>query len=353
MSIGLGLSRRFILIISIALLSSAAGLAAQDMAVATVRLERTEPISGKQFSKTIEALEQQQGRPLQKNEKKEVLDQLIDQILVIQAADADRSVSVTEQEVREAGIQLLSQQLQMMGAIPPGAFLTDEAQYRQVIQQQGMSVKEFEETVRKQLLAEKYVTTVEQAAFQAIGKATPEELSGAYQSRIKEFAVSDSVWLNQIFFKTAELTPEKGREKAAKAQAVYRRLVNTSATFADLVASESEDEPSKARGGLIGPLMKNDPLALQLYGPDFLNRVFAMQVGEVSQPIQSNVGWHIVQITEKKAAQLLPADDPEVKQYLEQIVYAGKFQMTFDQALQRIVARLRKRATVNYFGDYR
>ncbi|PIE04956.1 MAG: hypothetical protein CSA76_01550 [Spirochaetales bacterium] len=328
-------------------------LSAQDMAVATVRLERTEPVSGKQLNQTIQALEQQQGRKLSPAEKKQILNQLIDQILIIQAAEADKSVNVSQQEVRQAGVQLLSQQLQAMGAIPPGAFLTDEAQYRQVIQQQGMSLEEYEGTVRKQLLAEKYVTTVEQAAFQNIGKASPAELTAEYQNRVAEFAVSDSVWLNQIFFKTAQLPPEKAREKSLKAKAVYQRLVNTSATFADLVAAESEDEQSKSRGGLIGPVMKNDPIAIQLYGPEFIEKLFSLNVGETSEPIQSNVGWHIVKITEKKAAQLLPQDDPEVKQYLEKVVYAQKFQMAFDQALQRIVKKLRDKATVNYLGEYR
>ena len=60
------------------ILSVAVSLAAQDMAVATVRLEKTEPISGRQLEQTIQAIEQQQGRSLTAAEKKEVLDQLID-----------------------------------------------------------------------------------------------------------------------------------------------------------------------------------------------------------------------------------------------------------------------------------
>jgi parvulin-like peptidyl-prolyl isomerase len=332
---------------------AAASLTAQDMAVATVRLEKTEPISGNQLDQTILAVEQQQGRALSDVEKKEILNQLIDQALVIQAAEADRNVIVTDEEVEQAGMRLLSQQLQAMGAIPPGAVLTDEVQYKQVVEQQGVSIQEYEKTVRNQLLAEKYITSSNQAVFQAIGPASEEELNAEYQRRVSEFVVSDSVWFNHIFFETQGASPADVRGKEQKAREVYRRLMNSSATFAELVASESEDSVSKSRGGLIGPVMKGDAVAEQLYGIDFMNKLYLMNVGGISDVLKSNVGYHVVQITEKKAAQLLPKDDNEVRSYLEQIIYAAKYQRIFDEATQTVVAALRERATINYFGDYR
>jgi len=129
--------------------------------------------------------------------------------------------------------------------------------------------------------------------------------------------------------------------------------MNTSATFTEMVNSESEDDVSKARGGLIGPVMKGDVVAEQLYGSEFMLAVFDLNVGEVSEVLKSNVGYHIVQITEKKAAQLLPKEDTEVRAYLEQLLYASKYQRIFDEVTQAAVGNLRSRATVNYFGEYR
>ncbi len=344
--------RKSLFIIAL-LLSAAVSLAAQDMAVATVRLEKTEPISGRQLEQTIQAIEQQQGRSLTVAEKKEVLDQLIDQVLIIQAAEADRNLIVTDVEVEQAGMRLLSQQLQSMGAIPPGALLTDKVQYRQVVEQQGINFQEYERTVRNQLLAEKFITSSDQAVFQAIGPATEDELNAEYQRRVSEFVVSDSVWFNHIFFNTNDSTPAEIRTKNEKAREVYRRLMNSPATFAELVASESEDDVSKARGGLIGPVMKGDYVAEQLYGADFMSKVFTMGVGDISDVLKSNVGYHIVQITEKKAAQLLPKEDIEVRSYLEQIIYAAKDQQKFDAVTKAAIAELRGLSTINYFGEYR
>ena len=328
-------------------------LGAQDMAIATVRLNKTEPISKSKFDQTVAALEQGQGRSLTADEKKDVLDQMIDQKLVIQAAEADRTVTVSDEDVIKAGMQIVSQQLQSVGAIPPGAVLTDRMQFRQVIEQQGGNYDEFIRTVYEQLLAEKYITTTRQSDFQSIPPATRQELEAEYQRRVNEFVVSDSVWFDQIFFKTHQLSPEEARAKAARAREVHRLLMNTPATFSDLVASDSDDPISKARGGRVGPVMKGDSSMEKLYGADFMAKVFALDVGAISDVLQSNVGYHIIQMKEKRSAQLLPLDDPDVKSYLEQIVYAGKYQVKFAQVTQEVVDSLRSRATINYTGEIR
>jgi parvulin-like peptidyl-prolyl isomerase len=331
----------------------AVSLGAQDMAVATVRLNRTEPIFKSKLDETVAALEQGQGRSLTIEEKREILDQMIDQKLVVQAAEADRTVTVTDEAVLQAGMQIVSQQLQSVGAIPPGAVLTDRMQFRQVIEQQGGDYDEFLKTVRGQLLAEKYITTVRQSDFQSIGQATQRELEAEYQRRINEFVISDSIWFDQIFFQTHQRSPEEARAKAERAREVHRLLMNTNATFADLVASDSDDEVSKARGGRVGPVMKGDESMEQIYGEEFMEKLFEMDIDEVSDVLRSNVGYHIIKMKEKRSAQLLPMDEPEVKAYLEQIIYARKYQAKFEEITREIVDSLREQATVVYTGEYR
>jgi len=326
---------------------------AQDMAVATVRLERTEPISGRQLDETIQAIEQQQGRALTAAEKKEVLDQLINQVVLLQAAESDKRVIVSDGEVEQAGITLLSQQLTALGYLPPGAVLTDKRQYRQVVEEQGISVEEYEETVRRQLLAEKYINLNNEEAFNSIPVATEERLNSEYQRRLNEFLIKDSVWFNHIFFDTSDSGPEESRAKSEKAKAVYNRLINSSASFEELVISESEDEVSKVRGGMVGPVMVEDEIANQLYGSEFIASVFSLEVGEISKVLKSNVGYHIVRVKEKKPAQLLPKDDSEVRSYLEEVIYASQYQEVFEQVTQATIAELRERATIIYFGDYK
>ena len=329
------------------------GLSAQDMAVATVRFKKTEPISGKELEKTISLLEQQEGRTLSSAERKQVLEKLIDQVLVLQAAESDRAVNVSKAEVEEAGMRLMSQQMMSIGAIPQGAVLTDKVQYKQLVEKQGFTLQEFEDTVRKQLLAEKYITINRQEELQAIGAPSEAEISAEYQKRTSEFAISDSVWFKQIFYDTQKAKPQEIQEKKEKAQNARRRLLNSSATFADLVSTESEDQLSKSQSGQIGPLMRGDSVSAEIYGESFVDAVFALNVNDVSDVLKSRIGYHIVQITEKKAAQLLPKDHPEVRTYLEQVIYATKLQEKFGQITTEILEELRKQSTINYFGEYR
>jgi len=330
----------------------AVALSAQDMAAATVRLERTEPVSNKQLQQAFTVLEQQLGRSLSSAEKKKVLDEVIDLMLLVQAAEVDKSIVVSSADVRQAAIRIVSQHLQSVGAIPPGAILTDDQQYRQYIEQQGGSVEDFENDIREQLLAEKFILSRDQEAFQNIPAASPAELSAEYKRNYKAYVVGNEVWFKHIFFETKGLATEASRAKQVKANEVHRRLMNSSATFTDLVRLESDDEISKTRDGLIGPLMEGDQVGTQLYGADFIAKVFSLDVGDVSEVLKSNLGYHIVQITKKRSAQLLPEDDPEVKADLEQRIYVFKYQTKFEEVTQRIIKELRDKAAINYFGDY-
>lgn|GEM_PF-676175 len=329
-------------------------LAAQDMAVATVRLERTEPISSHKLDRIIKTIEQQQGRTLTMAEKKAVLNQLIDEVIILQAAEADSKVSVSPADIEEAGMTLLSQQLALLGYLPPGAVLTDKQQYRQVVEEQGISVEEYEKTVHDQLLVERYIALNNEETFKSIPPATEEELSSEYQRRLSEFVIKDSVWFSHIFFDTTGSSgSEESGAKSEKAREVYNRLINTSATFEELVISESEDLDFRVRGKSVGPVMAGDEVVDQLYGSEFIASIFDLEVGEVSKVLKSNLGYHIVKITEKKPAQLLPEDNSEVRSYLKNVIYAAQYQKVFDRVAREAIAGLKERATINYFGDYK
>jgi len=71
----------------------------------------------------------------------------------------------------------------------------------------------------------------------------------------------------------------------------------------DVLAKKlSTDESSKASGGEL------DYVTQESFEPEFGNKVFGMKKGEVSGPIQSSFGWHIVQMVDKRKVQM-PTDD--------------------------------------------
>jgi hypothetical protein len=111
----------------------------------------------------------------------------------------------------------------------------------------------------------------------------------SFESRIYRQRVSDIV--------TANVTHEQEQVWArhilvadeATAQSVREQLL-AGADFATLAAQYSLDTGSKDTGGDLGWFGKGKMLA------EFETAAFALQVGEISQPVQTTAGWHIIQV---------------------------------------------------------
>jgi peptidyl-prolyl cis-trans isomerase SurA len=77
------------------------------------------------------------------------------------------------------------------------------------------------------------------------------------------------------------------------------RVVTGGADFAALARQYSEDG-SAAQGGDMGWVYEHDTV------PEFERAMDALQPGEVSQPVQSPFGWHLIQVLERRTADVSP-----------------------------------------------
>lgn len=83
-------------------------------------------------------------------------------------------------------------------------------------------------------------------------------------------------------------------EALAKAQEIRKKLVD-GADFAQLASTESDDAGSKARGGDLN-FFKHG----QMVAP-FEQAAFSMKVGEISEPIKTQFGYHIIKVEARKS----------------------------------------------------
>ena len=150
-----------------------AGVFAQaDLQVlAVVKLKGSEPITLGTLKSRVAMYEKQRGgAKLSVAEKKEVLDSIIDEKLVLQAAEK-AGLTVTDTQVDQAFQNYLSNMA--------GAPIT-EAQFDEMLQKQynmtlesyvstqsGMSLAEYKKQVKQQLIAQNYIVTQKRNELQA------------------------------------------------------------------------------------------------------------------------------------------------------------------------------------------
>jgi len=89
-----------------------------------------------------------------------------------------------------------------------------------------------------------------------------------------------------------DLTEE---EALAKAQDIHNRLV-AGADFAAIAKAESDDTGAEKNGGSLGPPFPRGKMV-----PQFDAAAFSLPVGQISEPVKSPFGYHIIKVEERKA----------------------------------------------------
>ena len=99
-------------------------------------------------------------------------------------------------------------------------------------------------------------------------------------------------------------------EALAKALEIRQKIVEGS-DFADLARAESNDSGSSSKGGELGFLKPGQTV------PSFEEAAFALPIGEISQPVKTTYGYHLIQVEEKKPTRTFEELRPELERNLE------------------------------------
>lgn len=128
---------------------------------------------------------------------------------------------------------------------------------------------------------------------------------------------------------TEVLTAEQARERLVN---IRQRIVQGGANFADMARQYSNDS-SAPQGGDLGWLSPQETV------PEFERAMDALQPGQVSEPVQSPFGWHLIQVVERRTQDVgRERQRAEARQTL--------FQRKLDQAYEDWARQLRDKAYV-------
>ena len=324
-----------------------------DKPAATVRLTKTESITVSVFQKSSTAMEAQARRSLTTDERKQLLDALVGNILILQAAARD-NVVVSEAELKNAVGEYQKQMGQMASL---GRAMTD-AELQQYVKNNGMTYDAFQKQIRDQQTVLDYVRKKKPAVFEVSRTASDQEIQDFYDANKSNFFVNDMVTARHIFVDTRQLTSKDDRDKAARHADDILKELKGGAAFNDLVMKYSEDNKSKYSGGLLNTFFRNDTQARQILGAAFFDALFKLKKGETSGVLQSNAGFHIVQVTEKVDARLLsltdkvpPVNTMTVKEAINASIVTQRQADAYKAGLSDIVAELKKQAEIKVFDD--
>ena len=321
-----------------------------DKPAATVKLEKLEVITIKQFRQKIEVIENRTKANLNLEDRKKFLDLLIGEILVSQAASMEK-ISVTKSELN-ARIKLAKQTGGL--SLNLNRELTD-VEFRSLIQQSGLTWDEYIKQMEKVLIQQKYVMQKKKPFFDSIAEPTDAEIEDFYQSNKTAFVSPDIVRFKHIYIDTRNLEEKDQAQK--RAGEIYRELQN-GVPFEDLVVKYSDDKSSRYKGGDFGYLRRDDQARKQLLGRDFFEAPFKMKEGEISGVLKSNIGFHIIKVVEISPFKLLKLNDnippqnrstvrDEIKAQLMQRKQAEYYQ----KALLELLEELKKKAEIKIFEN--
>ena len=328
-------------------------LAAQvlDKPAATVRLTRTESVTVSMLQKAVAVYEAQARRALTADERRQVLDELISKALILQAAARD-NVVVSDAEVRTA----VSDYQKQMGAVAGLARPLNDQELQQMLSRNGMTYDAFQKQMRDQQTVLDYLRRKKPTLFDPV-TITDQEIQDFYDQNKQNFFVNDMITLKHIFVNTQQLTSKDDRDKAAKHADDILKELNAGATFDSLVIKYSEDVKSKYNGGEFS-LFRNDTQTRQALGSAFFDSVFRMKKGETSAVLQSNLGFHIVQVVDRVDAHLLtlsdkipPQNTMTVRVAINQQLVSQRQADAYKSGLNDIVADLKKQAEIRIFDD--
>ena len=138
------------------------------------------------------------------------------------------------------------------------------------------------------------------------------EARNTYEHTAQHFAGQDMLTASHILVLLRQ-DADEAAQKAAKARidSIYQ-VLKGGADFAEVAKNCSDDKGSAARGGSLGQFGKGMMI------PDFEKAAYALKKGEMSEPIKSTVGYHIIKMEDRHPFESYEFHHDNILKFLEQ-----------------------------------
>lgn len=277
------------------------------------------------FDREVGRYEQQMammGQPVSPEQLQEikgkVLDGMIDRELLYQESKKE-GIKVDKTEVDQR-ISALKQKF------------PKEEEFKQTLERLGLT----EASLRTQFEEELAVKALVDKKFGGKVTVTEQDMKKFYNDNPDYFKTQERVRASHILAKVDAGASDADKKKARQKIEDVQKKVKKGEDFGAL-AKQYSDCPSSAKGGDLDYFQRG-----QMVKP-FEDTAFAMKVGDVSNIVETQFGYHLIKLTDKQGAGKVSFDEAKdkIKGYLEQ--------QKMGEEVKQYVAQLKQKGKVEKF----
>jgi peptidyl-prolyl cis-trans isomerase C len=247
--------------------------------------------------------------------KKQILELLINQELLWQEAEKEKIV-VSQKEIDEALAKVK-------------ASASSEEEYRSRLKKAGFTEESYAQDLKRRLSAQRLI----QEDIAKDISVSDEEIHAFYEGNPAQFTRPEQVHVRHILVKVEADTDDDAKKAAREKIDGVLTQAKAGADFAELAKKKSEG-PTAKKGGDLGFISRGQTV------PPFEQAAFALHVGEVSDVVETDFGYHVIKMEERNESEVVAEKD--VQEQIRQYLMAQKVQ----DAVQKRVDGLREEGDV-------
>jgi peptidyl-prolyl cis-trans isomerase C len=275
----------------------------------------------------LDEFAEQSGVPKDDPQYQATVQQIMPQLVSIEIAKAyaqEHNITVSDEEVDQELAKLKEQVGDQ--ARSSGQDMSNQEAYEQALKQNNITEEQLREDIRENL-------PVQEVQKRVAGDAEPsdDEIQNYYEkNKEAQFTTPEQRCVRHILF---------NKDQKEKAKDVKQQLEN-GGDFAKLAKENSQDPGSAAKGGDLGCLGKGETV------PEFEQAAFGAERGEIVGPVQTEFGYHILQVTDVK---------PEQTRSLQEVESQIRSQLATEkqsEAFNKWIEEQKKERDVKYLKGY-
>lgn len=271
-----------------------------------------EPIYMKEIDRQIINIKRKQSGMFEGPEGKKLEKELREMIL-----ETLINFRLKDQDAARSGTKVSEEEIEKKLAVVRGVFKTPE-EYQNALKAEQMTEKELRRDIKQRIARQK-----RQDYLVRNVKVGQKEIEEYYRKNLKDYVQQPEK------IQTSHILVSSRKE----AEALLKQL-EAGADFGELAQKYSKDTTTKANGGDIG-LKARDELE-----KEYAETAFSLQIGEVSSPVKTQAGYHLIKLIAKQPPVHQPLE--EVRPSISELLLKTKR----DKVFEKWFSELRRKAKI-------